>query len=60
MMCPKCSSPMSYREGEDEFGTNELHWYAVWECDECSHVIRDYEDEFVFPVDPAMDRLGEK
>ena len=52
MICPVCSSPMVYREGEDEFSTNELHWYAEWRCT-CGHVINDYEEEFEFPDDEA-------
>jgi hypothetical protein len=50
---------MTYREGEDEFGTNELHWYAVWECHECRHVIHDYEDEFKFPLPADYARQSE-
>lgn len=49
MICPKCQSQMEYHEGEDEFSTNELHWYAVWNCPSCGHSIRDYEEEFEFP-----------
>ena len=49
MLCPKCPSQMSYQEGNDEFNTNELHWYAQWVCPNCAHVIRDYEDSFEFP-----------
>lgn len=47
--CPKCGSSMCYSEGEDEFSGSELRWYAVWQCDNCRHDIRDFEDEFEFP-----------
>jgi len=44
-----CGAEMKYTEGEDEFGTNELHWYAQWDCPSCDRVVRDFEEEFIFP-----------
>ncbi len=46
-----CGSKMHYYEGEDEFSTNELHWFAQWTCDSCGRVIRDFEEDFSFPED---------
>lgn len=55
MRCPCCFTALSvvsdYHEGEDEFGTNELHWYAEWHCPSCGHVVKDCEDEFMFVDD---------
>ena len=51
MKCPKCSAPMTFFEGEDEFGTNELYPYHEWRCSTCSHVVHDYDDEFEYPED---------
>jgi hypothetical protein len=42
---------MVYQEGEDEFDTNELHWWAAWGCDACGLYIRDFEDGFILPDD---------
>ena len=54
MKCPKCGSKMTYTEEEDEFSTNELHWFAVYQC-ECGNQIRDCEDEFEYPEDYPED-----
>jgi hypothetical protein len=51
VVCKKCSSQMIYWEGEDEFSSNELRWYAQWTCPNCHHYIRDYEEDFEFPDD---------
>lgn len=52
-ICLADGSPLEFFEGEDEFGTNELHWYAEWRCPKCAFLIRDYDDEFVFPEPPT-------
>lgn len=52
MHCPKCGTrllpALHYHEGEDEFSTNELHWFAEWRCPACGRVVREWEDEFMF------------
>lgn len=58
MDCPACRAPMEYFEGEDEFGTNELHWYAEWFCPACDYFIRDFEDEFEFPKEKGLEEKG--
>lgn len=50
-LCPKCNSPLVYREGEDEYNSNELHWYAINECTKCEYLIQDYDNDFQFPDD---------
>ena len=51
MKCPKCGADMTYGEGEDEFGGNELVEYSYWRCDACCHQISDHEDDFEYPAE---------